>query len=311
MFRKSSLFAVLCLVIFWVPAFSQTTPRDEIVSSLTKLKTLKTYRIKMTMVPGPAMQSQMQMASQMGFDVDIKPMTREIVNPDLQRTTMQMILPSMGLTPGKKPTKGEKQPINMLHPNFIAVSQANKLATYIDCQDCEKQMDDMTEQMLRMQAEQAAKTATMDIIKSAAGAALTGNPVDLIRSIMTDVEANAAASEALAHKYEKKGKSDLGLNQWKCRDRTAAVESSDQTTLPPMKDLTALPDETAGSEMAKVYQFTMVDEGSNREMQIKFYASATTGMPMKFVMTQPEGTMNMEYSDFDAPIKIEIPDCMK
>jgi len=309
MFRKYPLFTLICLLITWIPAFSQTSPKDEIVASLAKLNGLKTYRVKITMVPGPQMEQQMQVAKQMGWDINMKPMVKEVVNPDLQRTTMQIMYPSMDLNmSGKSPKDTNGSGFVMLYPNFVGVLQGNKAASMIDCPECEKRMDEQQAEMLKQQAQQMAKTMTMDLVRSAAEAAFMGNPIDLIRTIMTTAEQGATMAQA--KKGMAKGKKELGLNQWKCIDRESDRTGA-QPELPPMKNLTALPDETVGSETAKVYQFTIVEEKENREMPIKYYASAKTGLPMKMSMTQPEGSVTMEYSDFDAPIKIDIPDCMK
>jgi hypothetical protein len=32
---------------------------------------------------------------------------------------------------------------------------------------------------------------------------------------------------------------------------------------------------------------------------------------LRIEMTQPEGSMSVEYYDFDAPITIDVPECMK
>ena len=52
-------------------------------------------------------------------------------------------------------------------------------------------------------------------------------------------------------------------------------------------------------------------EQSKKEMPMTLYVSTSSGLPLKIEMSQREGSMCMEYYDFNAPITIDVPACLK
>ena len=113
----------------------------------------------------------------------------------------------------------------------------------------------------------------------------------------------------LMQKQIQKEEQLMSLNQWTCRD--VKIEKPDKTTPPNFLNVKAGDKATVGSEEAKTYTFSVQDEQSQKEMPVTLYVSAASGLPLKIEMNQPEGSVTLEYYDVDAPMNIEIPDCMK
>jgi hypothetical protein len=114
---------------------------------------------------------------------------------------------------------------------------------------------------------------------------------------------------AVAQEMVAQEEKEVSLNQWTCRN--AKVEGSNKKSSSSLKDVKATGKAMVGAEEARSYRFSVMDENSRKEMPVTLYVSASTGLPLKIEMSQPQGSMVMEYYDFNAPIAIDLPACMK
>jgi hypothetical protein len=297
----------LCLTFTTAGAFAQSA-NDEIMAAFTKLSQVKTYRIRTTVTPGAQYAQQMEMAKQMGFDMAAKPIEQEVINPDTRRITMVIPMMSMGGMPNlanmgdmknmaknMPPTGG--MPMKVQQVKMYGVSTATGTATYMDCPECEKSMDDS----MRQQIDQARKQMARNLVRT-----VLGGPEGLASAAIAG--ASEAAFEAAAPKMMAHEKQQASLNRWECR---GGAEKPAAPTHPNFLHAKATGSAKVGAEEAKTYQFSVADESSHQEMPMTLYVSASSGLPLKMEMSRPEGSMSMEFYDVDAAIDIPVPDCLK
>jgi hypothetical protein len=292
---------------------SAQTPNDEILAAFTKLGQVKSYRIRTTITPGQQYAQQMEMAKQMGLDMVTKPMVQEVVNPDTRRITMVVPMMSMGGMPNLSNMAGMKNMAKSMPPGggmagmmpkvtqvkMYGVSTPAGTATYMDCPECEKSMDESMRQQMAQQREQLAKTLLQTVLSGPEGLASAAVAAG-----------SQAAFEAAAPKIMAHEKQELGLNRWECRggvEKPATASAARPNFLHVKAGGTA----RVGAETAKTYQFSVMDEGSHQEMPMTLYVSASSGLPLKVEMSRAEGSMSIEFYDVNAPIDIPVPDCLK
>ena len=311
------LFPVLFFSLLSFQIFADTAS-DELLAAFTKLKDLKSYRTRMTLTPTGNTLQQMQQAKSMGFE--LKPILSEVVNPDTHKITMVIPLMSMGSMP-KMPSPQEMQHMSqeqmqqmaqqmqqmqqggpqmpkMVQVPMYAVTNGNHVATYLDCVECEKKIDDSMKEQLKKIEESMATNLLKNLLSGPTG------------WIGAGVQAASDAAEMAAMpKLTKKVEEEMSLNRWKCRERKeGASATKSDASFPNAK---ALGTEKVGTEDAKTYQFDVTDQNTQQTMPVKLYVSASSGLPMKMEMTMQQGTMTMEMYDLNAPINIDLPDCMK
>jgi hypothetical protein len=279
------------------------------VAAFTKLGRVKTYKIRMAVTPAAQYAQQIKMAKQMGFDMATKPMEQEVINPNTRRITMVIPVMSMGGMPDlasmgdmKKmakgmPPMGGGMPMKVTPVKMYGVSTAAGMATYMDCPECEKAMDDAMRQQLEQAREQMARNLVRTVL---------GGPEGLASAAIA--AASEAATEAVAPKVMEHEKQQVGLNRWECR---GGAEKPAAATRPSFLHARATGSAKVGTEDAKTYQFSVTDESSHQEMPMTLYVSASSGLPLKIEMSRPEASMSVEYYDVNAPLDIPVPDCLK
>ena len=137
-----------------------------------------------------------------------------------------------------------------------------------------------------------------------------------IAGLFTAAAARKASTE-LERRENEFGKQQMSLNRWKCRDTGSAVTpqpTADQR--PPFHDVKYLGEQNVDGVAARAYQLTVDDASSGKSYPVTYYAAAKTGLPMKMQMKIDAGqgmggSVSLEYFDFDVPIQIDVPDCMK
>ncbi len=306
--RVPTLLWIMCATLTTAPVFAQSAS-DEILAAFTKLDQVKSYRIRTTVTPGKQYAQQMEMARQMGFDMATKPMEQEVVNPDTRRITMVIPMMSMGGMPNMADMKN--MPKNMpptggmggmmpkvTQVKMYGVTTAAGLATYMDCPECEKAMDESMRQQLEEQRRQLVKNLLRTVLSGPEGLVAAGVGA-----------ASQAAFEAAAPKMMEHEEQQAGLNRWECRG--GAEQPAAATSRPSFLHVKAGGAAKVGAEDAKTYQFSVMDESSHQEVPMTLYVSASSGLPLKIEMTRPEGSMSMEYYDVNAAIDIPVPDCLK
>jgi hypothetical protein len=308
--HRTQIFLVtLFFILGTSQAFGQNA-NDEIMASFSKLEGLNSYRIKTTMIPSSQFAQQMEIAKQMGMDMVMKPMVQEVVNPNLRKITMEVpVLSTAGMPSMADKQNMKNMPKNMppmggmqmkaYRMNMYGVSNGSGIATYLDCPECQQAIDDAMRQQMR----EYLKNLTMSLLRS-----IAGGPQAVLASAITSAIA-PALQESVGRMMIEKEEKEMSLNQWTCRD--AKVEKSDKTSPPNLMNAKATGSALVGAEKAKSYRFSVVDEQSKREMPVTLYVSASSGLPLKIEMSQPQGSMSMEYYDINAPIAINLPDCMK
>jgi len=308
--HKTRIFIVALLFIFVAfQAFGQNAD-DEITASFSKLDRLKSYRIKTTMTPGSQFAQQMEMAGQMGMDMVMKPMVQEVVNPNLRKITMNVPVLSMSGMPSMEDMQEMKNmpqnmppagamPIKIFRMKMYGISDGSRMATYLDCPECQKAIDEAMKQQMR----QFLKDLTMSLLRS-----IAGGPQAVIAPAVTNAMA-FAAQETVGRAMIEAEKKGASLNQWTCRG--VKVEKSNEASSRTLMNVKAAGTATVGAEKAKTYRFSVKDAESGREVPMTLYVSASSGLPLKIEMSQPEGSVTMEYYDINAPITIEVPACMK
>jgi hypothetical protein len=299
---------IVCATLTSAPAFAQS-PTDEILAAFTKLNQVKSYRIRTTITPGKQFAQQAEMAKQMGFDMATKPMEQEVVNPDTRRITMVIPLMSMGGMPDLSNMAAMKNMAKNMPPmgggmpkvtqaKMYGVSTSAGMATYMDCPECEKAMDESMRRQLEEQRKQMAKSLLRTVL---------GGPEGLVDAAVG--AASQAAFEAAAPKMMEKEKQMAGLNRWECRGPVEKPAAA--TSRPNFLHVEAGGAARVGAEQAKTYRFSVMDESSHQEVPLTLYVSATSGLPLKIEMSRPEGSMSLEYYDVNAAIDIPVPDCLK
>jgi len=310
--RVPMLLWIVCATLTTAPVFAQSAS-DEILAAFTKLGQVKGYRIRTTVTPGKQYAQQMEMAKQMGLDMATKPMEQDVINPDTRRVTMVIPMMSMGGTPNLSDMGAMKNMAKNMAPGggmggmmpkvtqvkMYGVTTAAGMATYMDCPDCEKSMDES----MRKQLEEQRKQMAQNLLRTA-----LGGPEGLVSAAVG--AASEAAFEAAAPKVMEHEKQQASLNRWECRGG-AEKPAAAATTRPNFLHVKAGGTSKVGAEDAKTYQFSVMDESSHKEMPMTLYVSASSGLPLKIEMSQPEGSMSMEYYDVNAPIDIPVPDCLK
>jgi len=320
MTRKTHIlvfFFLLTVLTFQVFA---DTASDEIMAAYTKMHDLKSYRLKMILTPTGEAAQQMEKAKSMGVDFQLKPILTEVVNPDTRRVTMEIPLMSTGSMPTmpspqemqhmtpqqmqqmaqqmQQMQQGGSQMPQILPVKMYAVTNGNRGATYLDCVECEKKINESMKQQLKQIEQTMAKSLLSNILSG---------PTGWIGGVVQ--EASSAAQMAAMPKLVEKEEGEMSLNRWKCRERKEGEQAkAGEISFPNAK---ALGTEKVGTEDAKTYQFDASDQNSQPTVPVKLYVSAASGMPIKMEISQQQGNMTMEFYDFNAPINIELPDCMK
>jgi outer membrane lipoprotein-sorting protein len=310
MYHRSRLFT---LTLFFILGTLQASGQDavsEIMASFSKLDALKGYRIRTAVTPSGQFAQQMEMAKQMGLDMVMKPMIQEVVNPNLRKITMDVpvmsmpSLPSMANMQDMKNMPKNVPPIGSMQMKsyrmkMYGVSNGTAMATYLDCPECQQSIDDAMRQQMR----QYMKELTMSLLRS-----LEGGPTSLLGHAITSAIV-PVMEQAIAKKMIEKEEGEASLNRWTCRD--VKKDPSAPTSPPNLLNAKATGRTMVGADEAKTYSFSILDEQSQKEMPMTLYVSAASGLPLRIEMTQPEGSMSVEYYDFDAPITIDVPECMK
>jgi hypothetical protein len=304
--RLPTLLWIVCATFTTAPVFAQSAS-DEILAAFTKLGQVKSYRIRTTVTPGKQYAQQMEMAKQMGLDMATKPMEQEVVNPDTRRITMVIPMMSMGGMPNlanmgdmkNMPPGGGMGGMmpKVTQVKMYGVTTAAGMATYMDCPDCEKSMDES----MRRQLEEQRKRMAKNLLRTALGG--TEGLVSAAVAGASEAAFEAAAPKMMAHE-----KQQASLNRWECR---GGAEKPAAPTHPNFLHAKATGSAKVGAEEAKTYQFSVADESSHQEMPMTLYVSASSGLPLRIEMSQPEGSMSMEYYDVNAPIDIPVPDCLR
>ena len=305
--RRSTLFFVVTLLFFFeaFPAFGQNAG-DEIMASFSKLDRVKSYRIRMSFTTGSQFAQQMEMAKQMGMDMATRPVVQEVVNPNLRKITMDVPLMSLSGMPSmedmqesnKMPAMGAI-PIKIFRLKMYGISDGSHLATYLDCPECEKAIDEAMRQQMR----QFLKDLTMSLLRS-----IAGGPQAVIAPAVTSAMA-FAAQETVGRAMIAAEKKGASLNQWTCRD--GKQEKSAKASAGSLLHAEDAGTARVGGGEAHIYHFSVMDEESQKEVPMTLYVSASSGLPLKIEMNQPEGDVRVEYYDVDAPITIDVPQCMK
>lgn len=315
--------SLLFLSLLAINALAQSAG-DEILAAYTKMQDLKTYRVKTTVTPGGEAAAEMQKAKSMGMNFEFKPILQEVVNPDLRKMTMEMPLMSMGsmsmpampspeemrhMTPQQMQQMaaqmqqmqqgGGSQMPQMVYVKMYGVSQGDKAATYMDCVECEKKINES----MKKQLDDFAKEMTRSLLSS-----VLQGPQALAMHLADQV-LNKTIGNAVMQAQVNKEKEMMSLNRWTCRNRTE--EGIEKQAAPSFPNAKALGTEKVGSEDAKTYQFDVTDQNTQQTMPVKLYVSAASGTPLKMEMSQKEGSITMEFYDFNSDIKIDVPDCMK
>jgi hypothetical protein len=248
----------------------------------------------------------MEMAKQMVIDMTARPMVQEVVNPDLRKISMDVPVMSMSGMPSMEDAHDAEQmpsmgamPLKIFRMKMYGISKGSKMATYLDCPECEKAIDESMRQQMR----QFLKDLTMNLLRS-----IAGGPQAVIAPAVTSAMA-FAAQETVGRAMIAAEKKGASLNQWTCR--SAKVEKSVKAAAESLLHPKATGSARVGTERAHTYEFSVMDQESEREVPMTLYVSASSGLPLKIEMNQPEGSIRVEYYDINAPIAIDVPDCMK
>jgi outer membrane lipoprotein-sorting protein len=307
--RTQIIIITLFVILVSSQAFGQNA-NDEIMAAFSKLDGIKSYRIKTSLTPSGQYAQQMEMVKQMGMDMVMKPMVQEVVNPNLRKITMDVPVLSTGGMPSMSNMEDMKNMPQSMPPTggmqmkayrmkMYGVSNGSGMATYLDCPECQKAIDDSMRQQMR----EYLKSLTMSLLRS-----IAGGPQSAIAPAITSLIA-PALQESVGRMMIEQEEKAASLNQWTCRN--VKVEKADKTSPPNLMNAKATGNATIDGEKAKTYIFSVVDEQSKKEMPMTLYVSASSGLPLKIEMSQPQGSMSMEYYDINAPIKIDVPECMK
>jgi hypothetical protein len=308
--RVAAAFAALALLTV---AARGADPAAELMASFEKLSSHEFYktRNRLQFNLSPEMQQQMEMAKSMGMggmdDMMPKGATSEFAPGWRRTTTSQKMMSRKGLTGA--PT--------MLDAKVIAVARTGagatpKVATYIDCVECEKNQDQAMKEQLAMMATTTATSVVREVIS-----AVAGGPLGIAAAVTNMAATNPAAQAAMANRASEHVKEEISLNRWKCRD----VSGPSGVTPPasgksPFENVKYLGERRVGDEPAKAYQVTVHDPSTGQAHDMTFYTSTRTGLPMKMELAIDtgegmSGSMAMEYYDVDVPNQIDAPDCLK
>lgn len=97
---------------------------------------------------------------------------------------------------------------------------------------------------------------------------------------------------------------------WQCRATMPLPEAP--RAMPPAGEVEVTvergPDAQVGGERTRTYRYWF---GSRRDMITRLYVSVRTGLPRRMQVLDAQGRvqMTMDYVDFNAPIRIELPPC--
>jgi hypothetical protein len=283
---------------------------------MKKLSALKYYKVRSSLdihYP-PEIQKQMDAAKAAGVgDFMPRPTVQEYVNPDLRRSTTPQRMPAMARTAGGALALEAKVVTVVRAP----AGAAPKLAMYVDCAECEQGQDQAIHEQLRRQAAATARGLVSEVVSG-----LMAGPLGVAGTLLSvaQVSANQAAIRAASEKM----KDNLSLNRWTCRDLDlpaqpstgeAGAQRQQQEQQPVFRGVEYLGERQVGDESARAYQ-VRTDDGSEKGAPMIVYTSMKTGLPLR--MERPmelgqgmSGGMTMEYYDFDVPIRIDLPDCLK
>lgn len=159
--------------------------------------------------------------------------------------------------------------------------------------------------MVKRQMEAQAAAFASNVVSAAATGAL-GGPVGMLSAGMQ--LGMGVAQTAATRAGAERGKQHISLKRWTCRSLDGPTADS---ASPPIKSARLLGTGPAGDRAARIYEFTVVDAGTGTVMPMKAFVASDSGLPVRLEATTSEGGMAMDYYDFDAPITIALPDCMK
>jgi hypothetical protein len=129
------------------------------------------------------------------------------------------------------------------------------------------------------------------------------DPVGFVTGVVTNIVMSAIIQNMMP-KAPKFG-------VWTCEEGEATQASSRSS--PNEVSVARLPDTTIEGAKDRGYDVTMgvVQDGKNMTTRMRVYILSDRQMLRRMEMLQPDGTLQgtMEYSDFDAPISIELPKC--
>jgi len=285
-------------------------PAAELAESMKKLAALKYYKARNSVQVQfpPDVQRQMDELKAKGMgDFAPKPTVQEVVNPDLRRSTIPQRMPSMSRVPGAPP---------LIDANFITVMRtragvAPQVATYVDCKECEANQDAAMHEMLAKQAGAMARGLVSEVIGS-----LAAGPLGIAGAVIS--AARVGAERSMLQGAAASMKENLSLNRWTCRDLGLPAPSAQEnaTALPSFQNAQFLGERQVGEETVRAYQVEIADQSSGKTSPMTVYTSVKSGLPLKIEMRMDSGegpstSMTTEYYDFDVPIQIDVPDCLK
>ncbi len=155
-----------------------------------------------------------------------------------------------------------------------------------------------TDQMLDMQMAMLEKQASSTVMQ-----ALAQGPAGILSAA---VQGAAMAKNMTAIAAARKTSKDMF--SWQCVDQ---VGQSGSKSTPELTDLRPVGDQSIEGVSAAVYEF-YVKENGRSQGPIRLLVAKDTSLPLRLEMTDPggRGSMHMDYSDFNKPAQIEIPDCL-
>ena len=263
-------------------AFSQDVPAAEdspVYKAFNQLKTQSSYRVTINMeVKDPRMA---QMAA-MGMGMSA---IEKLVQGNTTQVVMHMKMPAMDI-------RGQIDDWE-----FRAVVKDGHAARLITSPAVPRLLK-LSDQMFDMQVAMLEKQAATTVAQG-----LASGPVGALSAALSGTA--QAANLAVLLGARKKSRE---MFSWQCLPQ--AGQGAEKTT-PQFTDLRAMEDQKISDTDSTVYEFK-VRENGNSQGPIRLLVAKASGLPLRIEMNDPggRGSMHMDYTDFNKPAQIEIPDCL-
>ncbi len=156
-----------------------------------------------------------------------------------------------------------------------------------------------SDQMLDMQMAMLEKQASTTLAQ-----ALAEGPAGLVQAAMSGADMAMGAMEMTALR-----KKSHDMFSWQCMSQVG--QSGSKLGPAQLTDLRAVGDQSVEGTAATAYEFYVKDKGRSQG-PVRFLVGKDSGLPLRIEMNDPggRGSMQMNYTDFNKPVQIEIPACL-
>jgi hypothetical protein len=266
-----------------LPALSQAgvpVPEDSaLYKAFNQLKTQSSYRVIMNMQSNDPRMAQMA-ASGMGFGT-----TEKLVQGNTTQVIMHVKMPATDV-------RGEIDDWE-----FRAVVKDGRGARLISSAAVPRLLK-RTDQMVDMQLAMLEKQSSVAMLH-----ALAEGPLGMVSAAVNGAQMAQGLGALMALK-----KQAHDMFSWKCEGN---VGQSGSKTAAQLTDLRATGDQAIEGTAATAYEFYVKDNGRSQG-PIRLLVGKDSGLPLRLEMNDPggHGSMRMDYTDFNKPAQIEVPDCL-